>query len=308
MEAEEKKCKSCGSSEHRSLYAPECPKHVPLHERARSSTNRMSLAGRLRDKRCAEVIDSALDAYHTLRYYSGLFVLGHAIRVMRLGLQPPEITDTYLRSVWCLLRSDASSKTDSTKPTAELLETARQLNLPLIDCTGLAQLLSANKSLILKNYTNHNEGDKIKAHVAMYVRAKYDVARGHGSAIAEKVVAKNPGQFKTLPKTLDGTVEEWNQRVKELHDEYIKLTHDWVVSKDREGKEKKVSKVIPVKLQLYRFHIMCAIEEANKKLKTRGADYLFRQIKLFPTAEAGRKYANLDDATVLALKARARMC
>ena len=242
----------------------------------------MSLAGRLKDKRCLEVINSALDAYHTLRYYSSLFVLGHAIRVMCLGLRPPEVTETYLRSVWCLLRSDASSTRESTKPTPELLETARQLNLPLIDCTGLAQLLSANKTLIVKDYNNHNESDKIKAHMAMYVRAKYDIARGHGTAVSEKVLANNVGQFRTLPKKLEGTVEQWNQRVEELHAEYIELTHEWVVSKDKDGKEKRNFKITPVKLQLYRFHMMCTINEANKQLKARGADYLFRQIKLLP--------------------------
>ena len=309
MEAEQKKkkCKSCGSIDHKSIYSQECPNHIPLHERARDSTNRMSLAGRLKDKRCLQVINTALDAFHTLHYYSSLFIIGHDIRVMSQGFQPPIVTETYLHSVWSLLRPDASSKSESTKPTSGLLETARQLNLPLINCTGLAQLLSANKSLIMKDYTNHNTSDIIEKHIAMYVRAKYDVARGHSSAIAEKIVTKKPGQFKTLPKTLDGTVEQWNQRIKELHEEYMELAHEWVVSKDKDGEEKKTFKLTCVKVQLYRFHIMCVINEGNKQLKTGGADYLFRQIKLFPTAEAGRKFANLDNAAVVALRTTARM-
>ena len=44
MEAEQKKkkCKSCGSIDDKSIYSQEYPNHIPLHERARDSSNRMS--------------------------------------------------------------------------------------------------------------------------------------------------------------------------------------------------------------------------------------------------------------------------
>jgi hypothetical protein len=306
-EEEEKVCKSCGSSGHKSIYSKTCPNHVPLSDRARCTCVPMSLAGRLRDKRCLEVINNALDAFHTLRYFSSLLILGHAARVMSLSQRPPEITGSYLRMVWTLLRSEKCRvKSESTTPTTELLETARQLNLPKTDGTGLADLLSANLSLLLKDYTNFDEGEIIQAHVALYVRAKYDIGRGHGSAIAEKVVRKKPGKFRTLPKTLEGSVTEWNERINELHAEYIRLAHEWVTVK-KKGQDKRVLEVTPVSLQQYRYHMMQFITVKNTQLQESGADYTYKQIKLLPTAAAGRKFVNFDNAAVKSLHSRLQL-
>jgi hypothetical protein len=50
----------------------------------------------------------------------------------------------------------------------------------------------------------------------MYITAKYDVKRGYGAVIADNVCRNLPGAFETLPKTLQGTVEEWNLRIQDL--------------------------------------------------------------------------------------------
>jgi len=83
-----------------------------------------------------------------------------------------------------------------------------------IDILGISGALTDSFSEVITMYENYNES-ALEKHVKYYIAAKYNVLYGHASCIAGKICRfSEPGEFLTLPTTLVGTVDEWNQIIK----------------------------------------------------------------------------------------------
>jgi hypothetical protein len=288
-------CAHCAQEGHRNIYSPECPQHIPVHARARNTVVKVSVVQRVRSRDVLPVIEEACDRFSKLVYRAHLLILAHATRMLSCNKTPPVIDKTYLYSVLaCLKKTKRRQKVDSsTKPSEDLLETCRQIikDSDKIDVTGLGGVIGANIDLVLTPYKNFDTL-ALESHVAKYIRAVYDIKRGHGSSVADKVCRdQREGYFESLPKTLEGGCDYWNEQIQHLHAHYHMCTTQGDSSM----------------YQTYRYFMMSKIQEKNEELLHRGIkEYTFTQIPLLPTRREGRQFITLDDHSVNRLNALAK--
>jgi hypothetical protein len=288
-------CTHCAQEGHHNIYSPECPLHIPVHARARCTVVKVSVVQRVRSREVLPVLEEACDRFSKLVYRAHLLILAHATRMLSCNKTPPAIDKRYLSSVLACLKKNKNKQKDDapTKPSEDLLETCRQIlkESDKVDTTGLSGVIDANMELVLTPYKNF-DALALESHVAKYVRALYDIKRGHGSSVADKVCRdKKEGYFETLPKTLQGTCEYWNEQVQNLHAHYHMCTAQGDSSM----------------YQIYRYFMMSKIQEKNEELLCGGVqEYSFKQIPLLPVRREGRQFITLDDRSVSTLNALAK--
>jgi hypothetical protein len=146
----------------------------------------------------------------------------------------------------------------------------------------------------------------------MYVRALYNIKRGHASAIASKVFRFTvPGFFITLPTTLEGgTLAEWNARIQELHARFMGCV--------RYSAANDLFSLHGPSVARYRFEMLQVIEAANANIEAANAALaampagtatppraLFRAFTLCPLPSEGRKFIEISNTAMAQLSALA---
>jgi hypothetical protein len=329
---------------HVNLYDRACTKFIPVENRARQTVVKLALPGRIKRKAYLDVIETACDRFSTLAYRMHMLVLAHAVRMMDSDRDPPAIDKPYLRAVLSLLKTEARPRTNA--PSAELIETYEMLFIDhaKVDGTGLSGVIDANLDLVLTSFKNFDKL-ALEAHVAKYARAVYGVRRCHATGLADKACRSTPGVYLTLPRTAQGTVEQWNSRVLELHNVYMQAFPSSRGAPTSEGgNEDGSGGMTPdsVLTQKVRFHMLRAIEGANEREANRqvvreivrgiigqvaedgnvetddheqaqdedndesGRQLAYKLIPILPTRRAGRQFVTLDNKAVEMLRALAK--
>ncbi|CAK9034974.1 Hypothetical protein SCF082_LOCUS21095 [Durusdinium trenchii] len=267
--------------------SPDDPDFIPLEDRPRVSVVRCSLMGRIRvnddtaRKMVAQVLEAAADRASKLVYRASTFL--HYWVAERLAANEDVVLnrDT-LKQVYALFNAESAARRH--RPSESMVQAFVATRAQHVDCTGLTNINDAARTELLTSLKNYDE-IALEAHIAMYLTAKYDVKRGHGSALATKVFRKSPGLFVTLPATLEGGVDRWNTVVREEHARF------------------KEAKGAPGGILRYRLYMMQIIEERNRG---RDPDKQYRAFSLLPQRKVGRGFISIDKKTCKELGALAK--
>ena len=282
-------CKTCKNNDHDDCYDPLCLQFIPVEKRPRVSTITCNMAGRLEYPEYAHVIVQAADWASQLAYRAMLFAQAHFTRLLEAGIEPEKFDSEFLTQVYRLIQ-DTGSKARETTCTEEQLKTYDIVfgKTPKIKTSGLSNINEYMKIELLTGIGNYDD-ESLDDHVAMYIRAKYNIKRGHGSSISGFVCRrKEPGQMKTLPDTLDDTLEYWNDVIIEEH----------MLYKDCCNEDGSFDSVRVMK---YRYMMLKVIRD---KALERNEEYRF--FSLVPLRSEGRKFIQIDQFGLQTLKTLVR--
>ncbi|CAK9034980.1 Hypothetical protein SCF082_LOCUS21098 [Durusdinium trenchii] len=258
--------------------SPDAPDFIPLEDRPRVSVVRCSLMGRIRvnddtaRRMVAQVLETAAERASKLAYRASTFL--HYWVAERLAANEDVILnrDT-LKQVHALFNAESAARRH--RPSESMVQAFVATGAKHVDCTGLTNINDAARTELLTSVKNYDE-IALEAHIAMYITAKYDVKRGHGSALATKVFRKSPGHFVTLPATLEGGVDRWNTVVREEHARFNE------------------AKGAPGGILRYRRYMLQIIEERNQG---RDPEKQYRAFSLLPQRKVGRGFISIDKKT-----------
>ena len=314
-----KPCKDCRKVGHESALDKDCEEYVPVDERPQYMTIPVSAPGHTIEKKWLEVLQVAADRASKVIYCMLLFINLHLNHSLQNGAPlAVEVNQDYLQRVKHLF---VVSRPTTFVPTDAMREVMRQLEAELllrghtfepVPTIGITPILD---DMLVELETNINNFDKfaLESHIAKYVRASFNIKRGHASAIANKVMRfGEAGVFITLPATLEGgTLDEWNQRIRELHQRFqVCIRMD-----DTEGS----SYLHGPSVARYRFEMLQEIEEANRQIEAQNAALatppagtatptpraLFRAFTLCPLPSEGRKFIPISNNAMFYLNALA---
>ena len=278
------KCK-CGSTEHSSVYDTTCELYIPLESRPTTTTVSVSALGRLNYPEYGEVVVEAANTASMITCRAMWLLHCYFLFLLNRGdASIPEAGERIVRdAIWCV--SDTGGRLKALPPD-DLLHVYNGVfgSTPRIKSKGLGSVLTYAVNNIVTVIGNFDTC-ALDDHVAMYLRAKYNIKRGHGTWLAGNVCRlTGPGQIRTLPKTLDGTVEEW-QAV--INDEQARYT---------QAKTEGTGKVME-----YRYHMLREIESAEQRHNEE-----FKRFAILPLLSEGVQFVTLDNRGLQFLAALAK--
>jgi hypothetical protein len=282
-----KPCPSCGSNDHKNGRERQCPKYLPVEDRSATSTVCSSVNGHLRDSEMGFVLGVAADKVSKVAYRVLVFLNTHLVRLVGNELPIPTVDLGYLTKLSFLF---VTGNPQQHHPDTEMLATMAAINtvVPKIPGTGLSHLLDAMRTDLLTAINNFDK-HALKKHIAIYLHAKYGIKRGHGSSLADKVFRFGVAGFYTtgMPNTMEGTVEYWNNIIKEEHELFKLLACD--------RGELSYPKVVA-----FRAMMLTVIEDKDTIDKT------YKKFSLAPLRSEGRKFIQITNAAMPQLGALAK--
>ena len=108
-------------------------------------------------------------------------------------------------------------------PTQRMINLAQQMGAGVIDTTGINQIIENMLSFFVLNmYTLFNSFETIKAHIGIYLRAKYELS-SFDATLLSKLICHS--EVKYLEKRLQSSTKsanEWHFILQREHVEYRK--------------------------------------------------------------------------------------
>ena len=293
-------CSSCGKAGHKSARSRDCEDYVEVEERPVHSTIQSSLPGHLRVHNTAtlprevivDVLGLASDRVSKVAYSVCVFLNAHLGRVLADGEPVPMVDRGFLTKASFLF---VTGEPRQHVPTDSMLRTYREIcrrmgvdSIDKVPGTGLSHILDSMRVELLTAISNYDEF-ALESHIAKYLCAKYGIKKGHATGLASKVFRFNgePGQYRTLPKTLGGTVAHWNEVARDEYDLFA-LTI---------GDDGKLDHAMVVQ---YRGYMLAEIEAVDTE------DREYSKFALAPQRTESRKFIEVSNAAVPQLGALAR--
>ena len=206
-----KECKSCGGSNHKSIYDRLCPNRIPLKLRPHTTTITVSALGRCKSPDLLPMIEDACDRVSQIMTRAMWLILTFVSQGSpALPATTEELVKASVRLVSCLQRSS----TDEIPPGLEALSTELLGGVKPISTGGLSNPLLYATSQAVTMIKNFDSYENLQAHVAKYLRCKYYYMglekRGHAKWLARQFLKrKKIKDFSTKPKKLEGDIRLW---------------------------------------------------------------------------------------------------
>jgi len=128
-----------------------------------------------------------------------------------------------------------------------MIDIAQQMGGGVIDTTGITQVIENMLSFFVLNmYTLCNSFETTKAHIGIYLRAKYELSSFDATLLSKLICHREVKYLKKILQSSTKSVDEWNVIPQREHVEYRKAqVFDEKIQKiDGESKRKKRKVVV----------------------------------------------------------------